>query len=368
MYINLFLVPFIVFYGFLLSKNDNNCSRKKYIKVCSAILIFVAAMRSPEWMENLYNIDTVKYREYFEEYRNMDWSEILLVAYLRYFGGDGEKDIGYFLLNKVLGSFISDFHLFSLTANLIFFIPFGKCLYRYSSNIFQIMFALVFYIAMIQVFLFGGARQIFALGFDIMALMAMIDKKILRTFVFYILGITIHFSSILFIIPLMMIWFEIKPHQLKMCHLVCFFLFPLVLLFPNQLISFMANFLGMEKYAKYGSGAAQGGTSTFIFLIELLSLFCFVAIKKIDLQKSETLRRFYIMLPLFTFFAPLIHSNGSMIRISLYFHLFLFLLVPFGIECMFKRQNSRIPYTIVIGVLALYAILTGPVYYFYWQI
>lgn len=366
--INIFLVLFIILGGLLLSQKDNKGTRKFYIVICISVLNFTAAMRSPEWMTGQYGIDTTNYEEYFGKYSELGVEGILMEAYLRYFGGEGDGDIGYVLINKVIGLCTNSFYIYSLIANLIFFIPFGKILYRYTTNIVQIMFAFVFFIAMLMVFFYAGARQIFAIGFDMMALMALINKNILKTILLYIIGITIHFSSIIFIIPLLLIWLDLKPKRLKQIHLICILLFPFVLIFPNQLLAFMGNAIGMEKYAKYGEGVSEGGTSTFIFFIEMLSLFCLLAIKEKNLHNNEIARQFYVMTPLFTFFAPLIHANGSMIRISLYFHLFIFFLVPLGIECMFKEKDRKLPFSVAIVSLALYAIYTGLDYYFFWQI
>ncbi len=75
------------------------------------------------------------------------------------------------------------------------------------------------------------------------------------------------------------------------------------------------------------------------------------------------------MAPLLTFFAPLIISNGSMIRISLYFHLFLALLVPYAIDCAFAKKDSGIVYAAAIGALSLLTLAGGGIrYYFFWQV
>ena len=131
----------------------------------------------------------------------------------------------------------------------------------------------------------------------------------------------------------------------------------------------MGNTVGMEKYAEYGANAVQGGSETFIFLIEALSLFTLFAIKNKDLLANRNVRIFYVMAPLLTFFAPLIISNGSMIRISLYYHLFLALLVPFAIDCAFGKKNSGAVYAIAIGALSFLTLAGGGgiTYYFFWQ-
>ena len=201
------------------------------------------------------------------------------------------------------------------------------------------------------------------------ALLLMIEGKKIFSLVAYIIGISLHFSSILFLMPLLLIWLNLKPFILKTLHLLCFILFPIIISFPNETIDYMGNVIGMEKYANYAHGTIQGGAATFLILIEVLSLFCFIAIKRRDLLRNKVLCFFYIMAPLFTILAPLIRSNGTMIRISLYFHLFLAILVPFSIDCMFKKKDRPLAYFLVIGILALLSMFNGGmVYYFYWQV
>jgi len=368
MHINLFLIPFVILFGLLMGANDTRQHRKWYIILCSAVLLFVAAMRSPEWMTNIYRIDTLVYKYHFEESFDMKWDEFWSAVVGRYVGLNDEYDIGFIGLQKIIGFFTHDFHVYSLIVDLLFFVPFGIILYRYTTSTKQIIFAFVFYIALIQIHLIGGGRQMFALGFDIIALIAMIDKKKLWSAVFILLAISIHFSSILFLVPLLMIWYNLSPATLKMSHLGAFLVIPFAFLFPNQLIVFMGEASGLEKYAVYGKDV-QGGANTFIFLIEMLSLFCLVAIKQKDILCSKTLQFFYVMTPLFTLFAPLIRGNGVMIRVTMYYSIFLTVLVPYAIECMFKKNEKTIAYVITIGALAFLTISGGGMrYYFYWQV
>lgn len=369
MHINLVLIPFVIILGLLLSGNDNAKNRRLYIVLCSMVLLFVAAMRSPEWMTKTYRIDTFVYQYMFEDAADLSWDEFWLTVYERYWLHEGENDIGFVALEKIIGLFTSSYWVFSLIADLIFFIPFGVILYRYSTSILQIIFAYVFYIALVQVFLFGGARQIFAIGFDMTALLAMADRKTWRAIIFMLLGVFIHFSSFLFLLPLLMIRFKTSPRVLKLLHFVCFLAFPIVLLFPNEIIVFMGETVGMEKYANYGNQEIQGGATTFIILIELLSLLCFMAIKRTDLEKNDNIRLFYVMTPFMTILAPLIYSNGSMIRVSLYYHIFLTLLVPYAIDCRFIEASRKFVYFIAIGALAFMALSGGGMrYYFFWQV
>lgn len=369
MHINVFLIALVIALGLFYSRTNTQRGRRSYIIICSIVFLLVASLRSPEYMTNTYNIDTLNYRGYFEQVFDIDWNEFQRLFYLRYFARADDYDVGFVALNKLISLFTHEFWFYSLIADLIFFVPFGIILYRYCTRTSQIMFAFIFYISLVQIFFLGGARQMFSLGFDLMALLAVIDRKRIRAIIFFLIGMTIHFSSLLFALPLLAIWFDLKPNLLKVLHAICFIVFPVVLSFPNQMIQFMGNTVGMEKYAEYGANAVQGGSETFIFLIEALSLFTLLAIKNKDLLANRNVRIFYVMAPLLTFFAPLIISNGSMIRISLYYHLFLALLVPFAIDCAFSKANRNIAYIAAIGALSLLSLSGGGLtYYFFWQV
>lgn len=370
MSIDIFLIPFVIILGLLLANNDNKNNRRLYIIICSSVLLFVAAMRSPEFMTDTYGIDSASYKYTFENSFDMGWEEFFVTVYMRYFGGGAEEaEVGYIALNKVIGLFTHDFAIFSLLADLLFFVPLGIILYRYSPNIYGLIFAFVYYISLIQVYLIGGGRQMFAIGLDMMALLAVIDRKKIRAIIFFLLGLTIHASSFLFLAPLLMVWYEVNVKSLKTIHKFCFFLFPIVFTIPRTLIFFMGEVSGKEKFADYAKGAIQGGTNTFIFLIELLSLFCLIAIKKKDMLTNKSIQIFYVMTPFFTLFAPLIRANGTMIRVALYYSIFLTLLVPYSIECSTRKSNRQSLFLFVIGVLSLLTLIGGGMnYYFYWQV
>ncbi len=365
MYINLVLIPFVIVLGLLLSVNDNKRNRGIYIIFCSLVFLVIGSLRNPEWMTSQYGLDTAKYKDLFEFFSEVRWQECWEMAVNRYKYG-GEDDIGFVALNKLISLVTNDFSIYSILTGLIFFIPFSLMLHRFSTSMRQLIFAYVFYVVLIQVFIFGAARQMISIGLDIMALLLVVDRKKWIALIFFLIGVTIHFSSLIFLIPLLMVWLNIKPRPLKLTHILCFIMFPVVLAFPNQIIVFMGESVGVEKYANYGVGDVSGRVSTFVVLIELLSVLCLIAIKKKDLLNIPHLSNIYVMAPFFTLMAPLLMADGAMIRVSLYYHLFLTLLVPYSLDCLFKTKDNWIAYVLAIGFfIALSG--KGMEYYFFWQ-
>ena len=74
----------------------------------------------------------------------------------------------------------------------------------------------------------------------------------------------------------------------------------------------------------------------------------------------------YAVLPFMTALIPLTSVDGALNRVSLYFHIYLMLLVPIAIELLFPK-DKRLVYSFAIVVLALLCISQDFTYYFFWQ-
>lgn len=367
-----FQLGLIVVLGFFLdnvsvkSMSDDR-KRRIYIIICLTLSWLMAALRNIDWVASLH-LDAGGYAYIFNINQMSSWNDLFSNFANRYLHGFSESDIGYYFLNKVIGIFTDDYNVFSLFADLIFFIPFGLLLYKYTTRVRQVIIAFVFYVALIQIHLISGARQMLALGLDILAVQNAIDNNKRNAIALLLMGMTIHFSSFIMLAPLILIFIDLKPIYLKLMHIASFLAFPVVYMFPNQVIVFLGNAVGMEKYANYGADAIRGGADMFIFLIGLLSVFCFFSFSLKCLGQNGIYRKFYTMVPLFTFFAPLINSNGSMIRICLYFYIYLVLLIPYGLDYRISKSSQNLAYAIVIGVLSFLILRGGAMdYHFMWQ-
>lgn len=360
MNIFLFLIPVEIILGLFCSGRQG---RKCYIIIMTLILMTLIGLRS-ETKGFFEGSDVTNYYWMFQNTANSSWNELwqLLLVNLATSG-----DVGFLLLQKLIGIFTSSFYVYSFIASGLFLIPFGVFLYRYSTNTKQLMFAYVFFCMMMFVHLMSGARQYFAMGIVWMAYLCFLQEKYTKTIVFMLLASTIHFSSIIFMLPMLMSIFIRKAQTLKMVHLVSLFLVPVVYAMASSIIVFMGNFVGSEKYADYGSAEIGSGANTFILMMVILSVLCFVAINRRVLTSNEFIRKLYCMVPCFTFFAPLINADGAMIRLSEYFHLFLVLLVPSSVELLFNKNSQNVAYVVLIGGLSVLAIMSSRTYYFFWQ-
>ena len=363
--INYILYPFIILLGFFLEKFEQRDKRIRiiYIVIVLFFLLLEVALRGPS-----VGSDTPVYMMMYDQIADTSWGEIWTNFRLRYLYFQGTYDAGFNVIEKFIHSFITtDFHIYCFIIGLTFFIPLGLLIYRYSKNIYFSMFALVMYTSLFHVIALAGGRQLYAMGFCILALMEVDGNKYIRAVVYVLIGVLFHMTALLFLGYILLNYFWFKGG--KKLHFFTFFTIPFVLSFTNTIILFMADMSGNEKYKAYGEGEIQGGAWTFIILMELLSLFCFWSLNsRYIYEERKDIGKMYNTLPFVTFFAPLIYSNGSMIRISMYYHLYMMQLIPFACEKFFGKKNIKVYLFLVIIFLVFLTLSTSSnKYTFYWD-
>ena len=139
-------------------------------------------------------------------------------------------------------------------------------------------------------------------------------------------------------------------------------------MYSSEVMLYLSSFLENSYYSTYGELEAQGGATLYIALMEMLSLFCYVAFFRADLKKNKRLSLMYIMLPLLTLTVPLINLTGTMIRIGQYFTIYMMLLVPYAIDFIAKGKSRQLFYLSSIAALILLCLKSGSFnYQFFWQ-
>ncbi len=128
----------------------------------------------------------------------------------------------------------------------------------------------------------------------------------------------------------------------------------------------MGMFIGSEKYARYGTGISQGGANTFILLLLGMSILCLILVDKNKLENPD-IRQLYCMVPVFTFFGPLVNSNGSMIRISLYFYVYLTVIIPIILRHSLGNKYKDYLYIFILALIILMLKNESLDYHFFWE-
>ena len=358
-HINLYIFPIILILGMIFSTRDVPKNRRNYIIIVTLLLMLECAFRGLS-----VGSDTSNYYNMFFHTSKMSWSEIWDSFVGRYIYGTDENDVGYTVMVKLISLITSSWSAFVFIAQLTFFVPLGVLLYRHANRMIELVFAFILYVSLFHIIALSGGRQLYAMGLCIAALLLYERDKMKYAVGCMLIAITIHMSALLFFIPYLLNRFN--GGFVKKFHLVSFGLVPFILLETNSIIIFMGNMVGSEKYAAYGMREVAGGTWTFISLLLFISMFCYLSIPKHILDDRQDVKQLYVMAPLFTIFGPLIHSNGTMIRISMYFHIFLLLLIPMAINYGYKKNANM--YYLMIAVLLFLSLRGGGFEYkFIWD-
>lgn len=360
MLVQFFCFFIIIVFGFVYSKKKNDIGRKNYIVFCSMVVLLKAALRSVT-----IGRDTSHYAGYFYDSMKTPWSVYIDNFIERYSHLSGSDDAGYYLVQKVFSTVIPDFNVYTFfIQGLLFYLPLGIFVYRNTKDNLQVMFAYVLYNALFMGLPMANARQVYAIGFCIWAILFMAQKKPLWSVVFVILGYFFHASALLFFIPILMSFANTKVILFTAILSVIFFF--VVLSDPNSVIVYMGNMIENDRYASYGMGGTHGGAITYISLSFLMSIVCIFAFwKKKDIAWAEKV--VWMMIPPATFFTPLIYSNGSMMRITMYFQIFFIVLVPYTIDTLFKKNNRKTVYFLLMAILIMLSLLSFDEYRFFWE-
>lgn len=359
--IRILLFFVIVVLGFFLSiGKDTVIKRQSYIYVIISLLVLESGLRSV-----FVGADTIFYYSKFLSVNSLSWGDIWDSFRTVYLEGEG-KDPGFLVFMKIIYLFTSDFNVFLFICALIFFVPLGLVLKHYSTSILQLMFSFSLYIALFNVVALSGLRQQIATGFCFCAFLLLDKSNYLKALLIILIGSTIHISALVFLLVFPL---KLVPVATKTIHALSFFAIPSVMDSSSQIMAWLASFLANDYYSLYAESEFHKGAFVYISLMELLSFFCFIAIKKKIIVKNDKLLLLYIMLPLLTITVPLISLNGAMIRIGQYFTLYMMLLVPIAIDLISKGKERRVLYFGMIVALIFLSLKNSSFEYsFFWQV
>ena len=347
---------------FCIAAGDTPKVRRTYIWMMLTILTMESCLRGIS-----VGPDTHKYREIFDFVDMMSWGDIWDSFVDRYFHRIGDTDVGYTVLQKIVHIFTDDFQIFLFVCALFFFIPFGELLSRNARNLNELIFIFVFYVALFNPIAMSGTRKEIALGLSILACMRYNDKQYKKAIFWFVIGALIHMSILAVLLYLVVV--RLNPEKLKKLHLLSFLLIPVSVFSSGWLISLMAETVENDHYALYANGESLGGGYTFVIAMELLLLLCYIAIKPRDMYEHTRIKNMYSMLPMATFLIPLVMHNGSMVRLSQYFHIYILFLVPFAVSRLFNSNSGaiRVALSLILIVWATSSTSLLSSYYFFWN-
>lgn len=120
------------------------------------------------------------------------------------------KDPGFIVLIYIFHIISDNYQLFLFFAAMIFFIPLGEIINRYTGSIQDAKFAYILHMALFHVIAMCCLRQQIASGIAFIVFLSVVDKKYARAIILFIIGFTIHKSMILIALPIFVVFFLSK--------------------------------------------------------------------------------------------------------------------------------------------------------------
>lgn len=265
------------------------------------------------------------------------------------------EDPGYYLFQRLLQYVITDYQVYLVIVAMIFMIPLGYFIYKYSSEalISFLLFSVLFY----EFFAVTGLRQTIATALVVLVGYHFVRARKLGWFLLIVfVAMTIHKSALIFL-P----FYFLANKQLTKAYVMTMFGVIIGLfLFRNTFFDLLVQVSGYDTYS------AMDGAGAVNFSIMLITVLI-VALWRRDviLQHNPSAIHFFNALLLAACLLPLTFLNPSMMRLVQYFSLFLLLMIP-EIVGTFERRERLVVYYSAVMLLGLLFVREAPVYSFFW--
>ncbi len=366
MIVNLVVIFLILIIGYFFNRtyklnSNTNYVRKKYIKFICVILILQSGLRNVAVGE-----DTYAYFNVYENIKTKTWVDIYNTAIEYYKTGNSLiRDPGYAFFQKTVQLISKDFQFFLFVIAIIFFSAFGTFVYRNTKRLKDVILAFLIYsVLFYSFFSYTGQKQTIATAL-ILVSYEFIKKKKMIPFLFLVLiASTIHKSALIFI-PF---YFVNQIKKTKNFYRIVLLLFPVILVFSNNLGIFFKIIGGYELYEQY-EGA---GSYTFTAIFLLISVVALLR-SKIILKHNPNAQHYYNAFAIALLFLPLTWFNPSAMRVVQYFSIFMVLFIPeiiysFNfISVKIKRGIARFTVILLITLFIRANWINDISYGFFWE-
>lgn len=330
----------LVTYSSKLYETNKHTAKKRYIQGVCFILILISGLRNVSVGE-----DTYGYYLNYQEIEKTPW-KVLFTDLLNYLTSGEGKDVGYPIFVKATQIISSNFQFFLLFIACFFYFILGDFVNKNTRKLTDAIIAFtIFYVLFFYVFSITAIRQSLTLAATLFCFELIKKKKILPFLIIIFLFSLIH-KSVLVFIPF---YFLCRLKNTKFVFTLVLVLFPVIMIFRNYLTFFLIGIGGYEEYEEF-KGA---GTFTFTAIFIFISIVALLK-RKIILKQNPVNINYYNAFAVSLLLLPLSWINPSLLRITMYFSVFMILLIPEIIQS-FQTISVRIRRNlVVVSVMILF--------------
>ncbi|MDG5471366.1 EpsG family protein [Jeotgalibacillus sp. ET6] len=281
-------------------------SKKIFIILITIQCIILVGLR-----DSSIGVDTLRYEAHF--YRTL--SDISYIF--------TQEDIGFFLLQKIVGTILwSDFNFWLLFISIIIYVPLGIIIYKHSNHIY--LSYLLYFSWDFFFFNFTGIRQSLAITGILISYIFINNKNPWKFIVTVLISATMHSSALVF---LPAYWFARKKIT-KLYLIILSLVITVIYILRNQ-VGELLTFLYYEDaeliLSIYEASSGLGGISIFIILILFLGLIFYDSKNSSDDEGIKILTNIMIialMIQIISGFSYLFT------RLNMYYFIFVILYLP----------------------------------------
>jgi transmembrane protein EpsG len=264
--------------------------------------------------------DTFAYMQAYESSDIKEWRFLMDNFVDNYLSptNNEAKDPGYKIFTKILYHFLPSGRLYLFVVALMYLIPFGFFIRKYSKNLPTTLFAYTFYLSLFWSYLPNSAiRQSITIGAVLLGYICLYNRKWILYIIVVLLGSLFHKSGLI-VLGLLPLLYYVNAKIFFKYTIVLFFLSlmfidHIALLFIDQ-SDIYNNYLGGEYY-----GGTNGGRPIMVILLFFgLFIIALMGLRKVDI-KDDAQKLLLFGTSLSLIFLPLIWVNPSLIRIIGYF-------------------------------------------------
>ena len=316
---NIIVIFIYVFIGTMflrLPDKDSYKRRKQFVIIVSVILVLQSCLRNLAVGE-----DTYAYFMTFTNASRFSYHDTLTFFLNNFKYGIG-KDPGFFFMEKFFNDILyGNFRVFLILVAILFFYSLGRFILTNIRKLSDVILAYVIYsVLYFSFYSITGIRQTIAMAIVMLSIPYIKKKKIVPFILIILVASTIHKSAIIFII-----FYVINRYKSIAKYIFTFalLLFPVAMIFKGQFLILIQSFMGYDDYQSM-DGA---GTMTFTILFLFVSLFTYLRRKYIE-KNNVNFPFFFNALAVCLVFLPLSWINPSLLRIIMFFSIYLLVIIP----------------------------------------
>lgn len=314
-------------------------NRKLYLAISIFLLFLLMGLRS-------YNIgtDTYSYCMNYFEISTIPWHEIFSKELSL-----GNKNYGFFILNKLIFMILPEsyvFYLMSVSGIVSFSIY--KFILKFSKN-YLMSLVILFSLGFIFFFM-SGIKQTLAISFVLLSYIKLKEKNYLKFILMVLLAASFHNTALIVLSALVVFKLKIKKLYFLLIPTIVIF----SILFQKKIAYFFQKLISNGKYANYGVNyiAVNNLTGLYIQCVIILFVLILVGYK---LKKDEELQFYIFIYSIGIFFQTLTPVIAEFFRISMYFSIISCVMLPYAIlNSKYKQKKFIIGMIILLFIFYFY--------------